>query len=260
MKKLEKLKTWLSTDWKETKILFKSVPAIPFALLCAALIAMNFLANKTIVNESWIGIDAGIMVSWIAFLAGDMIVKRFGPKAALKVNLAAVGVQLVAVALFAIGGLMPRGRNALYSPEDFVWAANIDGLFKGSLWPLAAGTAAFVAGISADVFLNWAIFKRFKNKHSFKAYAVSSYASTMVAQFVDNVVFGLLFTVLAGYMKLSAVWMFAAVGAIVELLCQDVRSPVGYRISETWRKERIGQEYIDLVKEAQKANESVEVA
>ena len=113
MKRIEKIKTWLSTDWKETKILFRSIPALPFALLCAALIAMNFLANKTIVNESWIGIDAGIMVSWIAFLAGDMIVKRFGPKAALKVNLAAVGVQLVAVALFAIGGSLPWGRNAL---------------------------------------------------------------------------------------------------------------------------------------------------
>ena len=258
MKRIEKIKTWLSTDWKETKILFRSIPALPFALLCAALIAMNFLANKTIVNESWIGIDAGIMVSWIAFLAGDMIVKRFGPKAALKVNLAAVGVQLVAVALFAIGGSLPWGRNALFTPEDFMWAANVDGLFKGSLWPLAAGTAAFVVGISVDVFLNWAIFKRFKNKRSFKAYAVSSYASTMIAQFVDNVVFGLLFTVLAGYMEFSAVWMFGAVGAVVELVCQIVLSPVGYRISESWRKDDVGKEYIDFVEEAQKANESVE--
>ena len=62
-----KLKNWFKKDWNETKVLFRCLPALPFAILCGALIAMNILANKTIVNESWIALDAGIAVSWISF-------------------------------------------------------------------------------------------------------------------------------------------------------------------------------------------------
>ena len=58
-----KLKSWFKKDWNETKTLFRCLPALPFAVLCAALIAMNILANKTIVNETWIALDAGICVS-----------------------------------------------------------------------------------------------------------------------------------------------------------------------------------------------------
>ena len=57
---MNKVKNWLKNDWQETKVLFKCLPALPFAVLCAALIAMNFLANKAIVSESWISLDAGI--------------------------------------------------------------------------------------------------------------------------------------------------------------------------------------------------------
>ena len=71
-----KIKNWFKQEWLETKTLFKCLPAWPFAILCAALIAMNFLANKGIVATSWLSIDAGIIVSWVSFLAGDTLVKR----------------------------------------------------------------------------------------------------------------------------------------------------------------------------------------
>lgn len=87
-----KFKTWLKKDWHETKVLFKCLPALPFAILSAALIAMNFLANKGIVSQSWFSMDAGIIVSWVSFLAGDTLVKRFGAKAAIKINIAAICV------------------------------------------------------------------------------------------------------------------------------------------------------------------------
>ena len=59
---MNKVKNWLKNDWQETKVLFKCLPALPFAVLCAALIAMNFLANKAIVSESWISLDAGSLL------------------------------------------------------------------------------------------------------------------------------------------------------------------------------------------------------
>ena len=250
MKTLTKIKSWFKRDWHETKVLFRCIPALPFAILCCALIAMNILANKTIVNESWIALDAGIAVSWISFLAGDMLVKRFGPKAAFKVSIAAILVQLMAVCLLAVGGALPWGTNA-----DPI--TGFDSLFCSTslIWPLCSGTFAFIVAMLVDTFLNWAIFSRMRDKKSFKSYAVASYVSTCVGQFVDNFVFGLTFTFAAGYVAFSSLWMFAAIGAAVELLCQIILSPIGYKIAESWRKNKVGQAYVDLVPEAQLANE-----
>lgn len=241
---MSKIKAWFKEDWKETKVLFSCLPALPFAVLCAALIAMNFLANKAIVSETWISLDAGITVSWIAFLAGDMLVKRFGAKASIKVNLAAIGIQLLAIALLTIGAKIPGYCD---------WA-EFDSIFGAMLWPLAAGTAAFIIGISVNAFISKFILTRFEDRTSFKSYAVASYVSTMIGQFIDNLGFALLFSVWQDWCDPSSIWMFAAVGAVVELLCQVILSPVGFKIAQNWRNNGVGQAYIDLVEEAQEVN------
>ena len=38
--------------------------------------------------------------------------------------------------------------------------------------------------------------------------------------------------------------MCAFTGAIVELLCEVVFSPIGYRISNRWKEEGVGNEYL----------------
>ena len=84
----------------------------------------------------------------------------------------------------------------------------------------------------------------FKNKHEFKAYAVSSYASTMLGQFVDNLVFALVFTVPAFGISFLPTLMFALTGAIVELICQVIFSPIGYKVANNWKEQGIGDEYL----------------
>lgn len=241
---MKNFRTWLHKDWNETKVLFRCIPAFPFAILCAALIAMNFLANKAIVSETWISLDAGITVSWIAFLAGDMLVKRFGAKASIKVNVAAILIQLLAIGLLTIGANIPGYCD---------WV-EFDSIFGAMLWPLAAGTAAFLIGISVNAFISKFILTRFENRTSFRSYAVASYVSTMIGQFIDNLGFALLFSVWQEWCDPHSIWMFAAVGAVVELLCQVILSPLGFKIAQNWRKHGVGQEYIDLVKEAQEVN------
>lgn len=242
-----KIKTWVKKDWHETKVLFKCLPALPFAILCAALIAMNFLANKGIVSQSWISIDAGIVVSWVSFLAGDTLVKRFGAKAAIKINAAAICVQLIAVLLLTLGASIPWA-DPTSSMEGF------DSIFGAALWPLAAGTGAFILAIVFDSFVSKFLLTRFKDRTSFKAYAVASYGSTFIGQFLDNLLFALFFSVWQPWCDPTSIWMMAFVGACVELLCQVVFSPVGYKIASNWRKNGIGKEYIAIVKEAQEVN------
>lgn len=247
---MNKFKVWLRKDWKETKVLFRTLPALPFAVLVVALVCMNLLAGKTLVNESWIALDAGILVSWMSFLAGDMLVKRFGPRASIKVSLAAIGCNLLASLIFNIGAAIPGAWGDGPNPI-------IDATLSGTLHALCAGTIAFIVAIIVDCLLNWAILKRFKNRTSFRAYAVASYASTMIGQFIDNFIFALLFLFALGYITFLGAVMMSAVGAVVELLCQIILSPVGYKISEGWRKRGVGDEYVNLVEEAQEVNKEV---
>ena len=249
---MQKLSTWFQTDWKETKVLFKCIPAIPFAVLCVSLVAMNFLAGKGIVPapyDQYIQLDAGIIVSWVTFLSGDTIVKRFGAKAAIKVNFAAILIELFALVLFTVGSFIPWS----VSPGDYETTWN--SIFRLSIWPLMAGTVAFLAAIAFDSFTSKFILTRFKNKQSFKAYFTASSISTMIGQFLDNLLFGLLFSVWQPWFShFTAIWMFAAAGMIVELICQLIFSPIGFRLANSWRKSGLGQDYIDMVKDAQDVN------
>ena len=245
---MTKLKAWMKNDWKETKVLFKCLPAFPFAILCAALIAMNFLANKGIVATNWISVDAGIIVSWVSFLAGDTLVKRFGPKAAIKINIAAISVQLLAIILLTAGATIPWA-------DPSTAMVGFDTIFGAAMWPLAAGTGAFIIAIIFDSFISKFILTRFKDRTSFRAYAVASYGSTFIGQFLDNLLFALFFSVWQPWCDPSSIWLMALAGAVVELICQAIFSPVGYRVASNWRKNGIGNEYISMVKEAQEVND-----
>ena len=107
---------YLKKEWNETKVLFRCVPTIPFAFLVACLIAMNFLANR----GGAIGpvpFDCGIIVSWVVFLASDMLVKRFGAKAAIKINIAALLLELVSIGLMTLGAMLPFASYGA-TPEE----------------------------------------------------------------------------------------------------------------------------------------------
>ena len=259
-----RFKSWLKKDWNETKVLFRNLPAIPFAILCIALVVMNFLANKGWVSQDWtwskgwFSADAGMIVSWIGFLAGDMIVKIYGTKAAVKVNIAAILVQLLAITLFTLGALLP------WSYPEGTYEADFDAIFMAQFWPCFGGTLAFALATVIDSILSKFLLTRFKDRTSFKAYAVASYASTALGQLLDNMFFALFFSMWQGwfcdYNTLSDVLLhllgFSAVGMVVELIGQAILSPLGFQLTKSWRARGTGNEYIALVEEAQEVNET----
>lgn len=242
---MSKIIKWFKKELNETKVLLKSIPATVMTLFVVSIVAMNLLASKLIVDASWIALDAGIIVSWLSFLTMDMVVRRFGPRASIKLSIVASLLNIVVMAVFTIAALIPGD-----------WMLNDYGTGM-NWWIIGASTAAFIASGVVNSVTHWAIEKIFKDKHSFKSYAVSSYASTMLGQFVDNLVFALVFTVPAFGIGFLPTLMFALTGAVVELICQVVFSPVGYRVAEQWRKEGIGEEYIRLVETTN--SEAVEV-
>jgi uncharacterized integral membrane protein (TIGR00697 family) len=233
-----KIKTVVKNEIAQTRLLLKSIPAITLAVFCVSLVAMNLLANKLIVNESWIALDAGIIVSWVAFLVMDMIVKRFGPRAAIRITIIGIIINLAAVAVFNIAAVLPGAWGNGADTE-------INATMAGSWRVLLASTLAFILSSITNNVLHFLIKRRFKNNpNGFSAYAVSSYTSTIIAQFIDNLAFALLFTFAMGWITFTAAVMFAAVGAAAELLCQIIFSPIGYRVAEKWRREGVGDEYL----------------
>lgn len=239
---MNKIKIWFKKELTETKILLKSIPAVVMTLFVISIVAMNLLASKLIVDASWIALDAGIIVSWLSFLTMDIVVKRFGSKASIKLSIIAALLNVVVMAVFTAAALIPSD-----------WVLN-DYATGTNWWIIGASTAAFIASGIVNSVSNKLIEKIFRNRHSFKAYAISSYTSTMLGQFVDNLVFALVFTVPAFGIKFLPTIMFAVTGAVVELVCQIIFSPIGYKVAENWRKENIGYEYLELV---EGGNESI---
>jgi queuosine precursor transporter len=268
-KNKKNLKEWFKKDWQETKVLFKGVPAIPFAMVIISFILMNILASVPLYNESWIAGDAGIMVSWIAFLFGDMFVKRYGAKGSIKIQLVAVVIALFTLSILASGSAI---ENALWKTNAlslFSWSFNLE-YGAVTLWTLGASSVAFIVSNIFNSILSKSILKKFKKRTSFKAYAVAAYTSTFVGQFIDNFVFAMLFTFIASRnpqmqiaWALQPVTVLAVVtcsitGGILELILEVIFSPIGFRVAERWRKEGVGSEYIALVLDAQEVNTDVE--
>ena len=87
---------------EDYKLLLRSVPGTITMLFCISVVVMNLMANKVIINLPIVAVDGGILLSWIAFLCMDTVTKHFGAKAAIKLNIVALFVNLFFVAIFAI--------------------------------------------------------------------------------------------------------------------------------------------------------------
>lgn len=276
----------LKNEVNQTFLLLKNVPALMVSLFVVSVIGMNVLAQQAIVNESWIALDGGIFLSWLSFLGMDTIVKRFGPKASVRISVFAVIVNFV---FFAI--------------QQLVTVISISAGLKGSTicdfvlpwWVLLASTAAFVFSAIVNSYINDGIGKLFKKNPNGKlAYVTRTYVSTFIGQFLDNLVFAFLCGFWAsrviegvdgltiymdGFLKQASIalsesqffswWgnavrddvtyvqpmtilgivMMAFTGAVAELLSQVIFSPIGYKTAKKWESENIGIEYLTAEKE-----------
>lgn len=241
--------TWWQREKEETALLLRSVPALAVSLFIVSVVCMNLLANKTIYQSEWLAIDGGILISWLAFMTMDMIAKHFGPKAATKIALLAVGVNILTCAIFFIVSRIP-------STADDYTAFNM--IFGGTWFILLSSTIAFIASAVINNVVHWAIGRGFQHNPNGKlAFVTQTYISTMVGQFFDNLIFAtLVFMVFAPIYWDGFSWtllqcvMCALTGAVVELLMEVAFSPFGYKMLQRWRRDGVGQEYLEAIQSA----------
>ena len=238
---------WLHDEFELTIILLRSIPAPVVALFVISVIAMNILANKTLVQTEYLALDGGILISWLSFLSMDIVVKHFGPKASNRMSIFAILVNLLICLIFFIVSIIPS--NA----DDYTAFNTIIG---GTWFILFSSTIAFFCSALINNFLNFTVGKLFKKNPDGKlAFFTRSYVSTFIAQFCDNFIFSILtFMVFAPIFWDGFSWTLvqcltcSLLGALLELIVEAIFSPIGYIVSKNWKKNNVGQQYFDYLK------------
>ena len=237
--------------FSEFRLLLRSVPSVVISIFVVAVFAMNLLANKSINTGSWtwLALDTGIIVSWVAFLCMDVLTKHFGPKASTQISLFAIAVNLVMCLLLFVASKISGTWGAFFDlNEQQVVNDGLNLTFGGTWYVVLGSTAAFVASAIVNNFLNFAIGKLFRNKpDGFGAYACRTYVSTAIAQFVDNLIFALIVSLSFFGWSIVQCLTCAVTGMIVELLIEVIFSPLGFAVCKRWKKENVGKEYFEYL-------------
>ena len=82
------------------------------------------------------------------------------------------------------------------------------------------------------------------NETTFSNFALRSYISTFLAQFVDNFIFAIIVSKHFFGWTMEQILLCSLFGATCELLCEVCFSKLGYRILQSWEKENVGKDYI----------------
>lgn len=212
---------------------------------------MNLLANKTLLQLEWIALDGGILISWLSFMCMDVVTKHFGPGASNRISVLAAAINLLTCLIFFIASIIPSNAG------DY---SVFDSIFGGTWFILLGSTIAFLSSAVINNMLNFMIGSAFtKNPDGKMAYAMRTYVSTFIGQFLDNFIFSLI--VFVGFAPVfwdGFHWtalqcaMCALTGAVAELIMEIVFSPIGYRIVTNWKTHSVGKEYLDYVERERK--------
>lgn len=232
--------------YRNYSLLLKTVPSLVMTLFVVSVILMNIVANKEIsTGISWLALDCGVTLSWLSFLCMDMLTKRFGAKASIQLSLTAMIINLAVCGMLFLISNIPGNWGQFYTYGDV--ANNALNATVGGTWYVVLGSAcAFAASAIVNALLNVFAGKLCK-KDNFASYAFRSYLSTLIAQFIDNFIFAFMVShVFFGWSMLQVITC-SFTGCIVELLCEVIFSPIGYKVCKKWEKENVGSVYLEKV-------------
>ena len=251
------MKNYIQREWKDLVVLLRNIPSLVVSFFILSVVCMNLLANKELISFEYLALDCGFTLSWFSFLCMDMICKRFGPKAAMKVSLVALFVNLCTSLFFNILSHAPGMWGEFYSyidtNPDAAKVANdaLNATFGGSWYVVLGSALAMLVSSFVNSATNYSISKIAKGK-DFKTFALRSYISTMIAQFVDNLIFATVVSHVFFGWTVKQVIVCSITGAVMELLCEIFFSPIGYKMVCKWEKENVGEGYLKFKAETSK--------
>lgn len=244
---MKKFFSFVSREADDFKILLRNIPSLTVSIFILSVVCANLMANKELVSFKYVALDCGFAFSWIMFLCMDVICKRWGAKAAIKISLVALAANLFICVSFALLAKTPGKWGEFYTSENQLVNDALNATFAGSWYVVLGSSVAFVSSSVVNALLNCAIGNHFKSD-GFFSFAFRSYVSTAIAQIVDNFIFATIVSkVFFGWTWIQ-VFVCSAIGAGFELLGEIFFSGLGYKVVRQWEKEKVGQEYIEYRK------------
>jgi len=241
---LKKITSFISREFEDFKILLRNIPSLTISFFILSVVCANLLANKELVSFKYLALDCGFTFSWIMFLCMDVICKRWGARASIKVSLLALFVNLCLTLIFALLSKTPGMWGEFYATENIQVNDALNATFGGSWYVVLGSSLAFLTSSIVNSLMNIAVGSLFKSD-GFWAFAARSYISTAVGQFVDNLIFATVVSKIFFGWTWTQVFICSAIGAFFELLCEVVFSGLGYKIVRSWEKENVGNAYFE---------------
>ena len=249
---MNKIKSFFQKEVEDYKLLLRNIPSPTILFFTLSVVCANLLANKELFNYKYIALDCGFAFSWIMFLCMDIICKRWGAKASVKVSVFALVINLFVCGAFFLLSKTPGNWGEFYSYSTEISVANAvnQGLNTtiGGSWYVVFGSAtAFFLSSIINGIINKSVGSFAENKlkkDNFFTFALRSYISTFIAQFVDNFIFATLVSKVFFGWTWTQILLCSVVAATFELLCEVLFSGFGYKIVCSWEKENVGKEYL----------------
>ena len=230
---------FIKKELKEYNKLLTETPAWIMTMFVVSVVAMNLFANKSInLPVSWLALDTGMIFAWMPFLSMDILVKMKGAKASIRMTVITTLINIVISVLFFAGGCIPGTWGEAFSGDMTMINTALNNTVKGNWYILFGSTVAFIVAGIVNSLVNEGIGKLVK-KDSFASFGIRSYVSTVVGQFVDNLVFSFIVSqVLFGWTLVQCITC-AATGAVCELVLEVVFSPLGWKVCNSYKKQEM---------------------
>lgn len=239
--------TTVTAEIEEYKLLLRSIPSVVMVFFVLSCVFMNIYAGKELLNTAYLALDCGFLLSWMSFLCMDMLTKRFGAKAAIKISFIAIGFNLIMCAIAFFISNIGNNWSAYYTYNSEIANNALNDTFGGTWYVLLGSTIALAVAAVVNAITNEFIGKLMQHDN-FKAYATRSYISTALGQFVDNFVFAMIVSVNFFGWNMTQVIMCSITGAICELLAEVIFSPIGFKVCKNWEVHGVGEAYLIHIK------------
>lgn len=230
----------------EYKTLLRNIPSTVPVFFVLSVIFMNLFGSRELYNSEWLCLNNGIIFSWIPFICMDCICKRFGTKAAIKINIVAVLFEILVSIIFFIVSAIPGTWAAAFSAENAeigtIINNSINSTFAGT-WYVVFGSivSMLISGI-VNAVINGKVGKHVNDKYS--GFAARSLISTVVSQFIDNIVFATMVSYVLFGWSIKQVIICSITSMLIEFIFEAILTPIGYKISKSWERDNVGYEYI----------------
>ncbi len=226
---------YLKAECREYRLLLGKVPPLALTAFVLAVVSMNLLANKELFHTSWVALDCGFVLSWIPCLLSDCICKVYGGRAAVRISILAIAINLLTFGIFKLISLTPGMWGEYYSTGLTEVNDALNGTIGGSTWIVLGSAIAMAASSVTNSLANVSV-ARLMSIGGFKEFAARSFISTALAQLVDNLVFALIVSIpLFGWTMRQAL-LCAVTAAAFELLVEIFFSGAGYRLVKSWER------------------------